>query len=198
MSAYFKVLKLQDKRLHTVFCDIIDNNQENFPHLFIKYAWNTYTLSLGKDNKNNNGQFFELLIQYLLYQNHLLPFYRQAKVTFVPNVNFDILLYTEEIGPICLSIKTSLRERYKQTALEGMALSQVHRRSKTYLLTLDTIEGENLNKKIINGDVAGLKMVIDCRTEALTNLITDLKRFNFIEPKEISIIKGSVIKNLPS
>lgn len=54
--------------------------------------------------------FFELLIQYILYQNNLLPFYRQAKVIFVPNVNFDILLYTKEIGPLCLSIKTSLRE----------------------------------------------------------------------------------------
>jgi len=35
-----------------------------------------------------------------------------------------------------LTIKTSLRERYKQADLEGLALKQVYRKSKTYLITL--------------------------------------------------------------
>ncbi|MDE7137830.1 MAG: hypothetical protein K2O29_05155 [Ruminococcus sp.] len=44
----------------------------------------------------------------------------------MPNVDFDIILYTQEQYPIALSLKTSVRERYKQADLEGVALKNMY------------------------------------------------------------------------
>jgi hypothetical protein len=76
-----------------------------------------------------------------------------AEVQFVPNAKFDLMFYTHEIGPILLSAKTSLRERYKQADLEAMALRAVYRRSKTFLVTLNEQEARNVQAKIHSGDI---------------------------------------------
>ena len=76
---------------------------------------NKYWTEFSKISKPSNsliGNMWECVVNTLLYREGLLPFYRQAKVSFVPNVNFDILLYTPSF-PINISLKTSLRERYK-------------------------------------------------------------------------------------
>lgn len=65
-----------------------------------------------------------------------------AKVAFVPNVIYDLMFYTSERGPICISAKTSLRERYKQADLEAIALKYVHRKALSYLVTLQTNEAK--------------------------------------------------------
>ena len=79
---------------------------------------------------------------------------------FIPNIEFDFVAYSKEIGPIVLSAKTSLRERYKQADLEGMMMRQVHRRAKSYLLTLDKDEAMNVNSKIQEGKVLGDSMYV--------------------------------------
>ena len=82
---------------------------------------------------------------------------RKHSWLFVPNINFDFLLYSREYGPVVLSAKTSLRERYKQADLEGMMLRQVHRNAKTYLITLNSDEAKSVNSKISNGQVLGIE-----------------------------------------
>src|SRR2546421_9618463 len=98
--------------------------------------------------RNDNGAIFEYLIMVCLYSKGILPFYIQAKISFVPNATYDIVLYSSANFPITLSIKTSLRERYKQADLEGLALKNVHRRVKNYLITLSAKEYEGVRKKI--------------------------------------------------
>ena len=107
----------------------------NSPLDYVAKFWKRYQ---ERNDRNNslNGKIWECIIITLLYREGLLPFYTQAKVAFVPNVEFDVLLYTSS-RPISLSLKTSLRERYKQADLEAIALRYVHRRAKSYLLTLD-------------------------------------------------------------
>jgi hypothetical protein len=144
--------------------------------------------------RNDNGAIFEYLIIMCLYSKRILPFYIQAKISFVPNATYDIVLYSSENYPITLSIKTSLRERYKQADLEGLALKNVHRRAKNYLITLSAKEFEGVRKKIQQGDVAGLDKIVLADSKEFDELITELSQMNFIKPEKIEVIRGKIIE----
>ena len=118
--------------------------------------------------------------------------FQQAQVAFVPNVNFDALLYCQST-PVSLSLKTSLRERYKQADLEAIALKYVHRKSKCYLLTMDTKEANVQKEKILSGDIIGLDEIIDCNTDDINRLIEDLKQIQFVTSKKIDVVQGNLI-----
>ncbi|MCK5290954.1 MAG: hypothetical protein KAR39_02935 [Thermoplasmata archaeon] len=107
--------------------------------------------------RNLRGNWFEFAIGLLLVRRGLIPFYYQASLVNIPNVIYDFIVYTKEVGPISLSAKTSLRERYKQTDLEAMVLKNVYRRGECHLLTLDDKTAVNtLKGKIERKDVLGL------------------------------------------
>lgn len=96
--------------------------------------------------------------------------------------------------PIVLSIKTSLRERYKQADLEGLALKQVHRRAKSYLITLSE-EGNSINQKIKKGDILGLDECFIADTNEFNQFIQNInKNVHPIIPEKIDILKGNIIK----
>jgi hypothetical protein len=196
MNKIFELLELKDKELHNIFRNTVTGISCQTPHLFIGECWIKYEKLAGvrssDSSKNRNGEFLELLIQYVLCMHNILPFYKQARVAFVPNVKFDILLYTKEMGVIILSIKTSLRERYKQADLEAMALKQVHRRAKSFLLTLSN-ECININEKIEKGEVAGLERTINCRDSNFSSFIEELKRYTFIEAGNVEVIIGKLV-----
>jgi len=162
------------------------------PHEYIKYYWDKYKNS-NKKNNSIGGGYFEFVIYTLLYREGILPFYTQAKVAFVPNIEFDTILYSQE-RPICLSLKTSLRERYKQADLEAIALKYVHRKAKSYLLTLDSKEAKSTKAKIPAGKLIGLDDVIDCNTNQIDELITSLKTINFCESTKIDVVAGNLVK----
>lgn len=87
-----------------------------------------------------NVKILELIIAIILYISDIMPFYTNAKVHFIPGVNYNILLFPKDNFPIILSINTSLRERWKQVDLEALALNNVYRKAQTYFLTLDEPE----------------------------------------------------------
>ena len=138
-----------------------------------------------------NGAVFEGILATIFYRSGILPLYVQAKLSFVPNVDFDFVAYTKECGPIILSAKTSLRERYKQADLEGMMLRQVHRKSKSYLVTLNEVEAKTVNEKIKTGLVLGLDDVIVATDEKFDLLIKELKEFNFYQPEKIDVLTST-------
>lgn len=162
------------------------------PHEYVNYYWDKYQHCTEKKNSVGGG-YFEFVIYTLLYRENVLPFYTQAKVAFVPNIEFDTILYSQEC-PICLSLKTSLRERYKQADLEAIALKYVHRKAKSFLLTLDEKEAKITKMKIPEGLLIGLDDVIDCHTEQLDELLTMLKSMNFCESKKIDVVIGNLVK----
>ena len=93
-----------------------------FCSIYIDECWTKYRTYV-KENKlsdSYNGEIFEYILATLFIREELMPLYLQSKVAFVPNVSFDLMIYTQEKGPICISAKTSLRERYKQADLEAM------------------------------------------------------------------------------
>ena len=145
-------------------------------------------ISLAAPAASLNGGLFELVLACVLLRAKLTPFYMEAEVQFVPNAHFDVLVYTKEIGPIVLSAKTSLRERYKQADLESQALRGVHRRSKTYLITLDEREAAGVARKIESGDVIALDSVVVANNSDFDRLISDLSDYTFIKAPEFSAV----------
>lgn len=161
---------------------------------YVTKFWERYQERTDKNN-SLNGKIWEYIIITLLYREGLLPFYTQAKVAFVPNVEFDVLLYTLS-RPISLSLKTSLRERYKQADLEAIALRYVHRRAKSYLLTLDPGEAAQCKEKVKSGDIIGLDSIIDCNTTDINGLIEELKTVKdelSVSP-QVDVVEGNLIQ----
>ncbi len=162
------------------------------PSEYIKIYWDTFQ-NHSDGNNNLNGKIFEYILATLFVRENILPLYMSAKVAFVPNVIYDLMFYTAERGPICISAKTSLRERYKQADLEAIALKYVHRKALSYLVTLEVNEAKSVKAKIKSGDVIGLDDVIVATSSDFDDLINELKTFKFSEPPTVKVIESNQI-----
>lgn len=165
----------------------------NKPSEYITHLLEAYKKqqTLQKLDASTNGRVFEYILATLFIREGLVPFYMGAKVAFVPNVEYDFILYTTERGPYCISAKTSLRERYKQADLEAIALKYVHRRACCALVTNDEKEALATARKIKTGDVIGLDSIIYSRSAEFDALIADLKKYTFCKPEKIEVVKSS-------
>jgi hypothetical protein len=165
------------------------------PSEYVSEFWSKYE-SYPDRNSNLNGKLFEYILASLCIREGILPIYMSAKVAFVPNVIYDLMFYTQERGPICWSVKTSLRERYKQADLESIALKYVHRKALSYLVTLSKSEANSVKSKIKSGDVIGLDDVIVATEPEFDDLVKDLKTFDFEEPPTVKVIESTQIVTL--
>jgi len=166
------------------------------PSEYIKYCWSLFQKTYTKETTQNNslnGNFFELILATLFYLEKITPVFCQAKAIFVPNVEFDFLVYSDSYGPISISAKTSLRERYKQADLEGIALKYVHRNAKNYLLTLDEPAAINVQNKISQNAVLGLDSAVLCSSTDFDDFIKMLSQLTLIKPGKVNIITSSHI-----
>lgn len=162
----------------------------NTPSEYVSKYWVAYKEK--KINNNSlNGKIFELIISSLFVRENIVPMYLQANVAFIPNVEYDLVLYNKEFGPISISLKTSLRERKKQADLEAIALKYVHRKSQCFLISLETDEVKNAKKDLQNGYLLGLDNVILADSNEFDEFIDDLKKKTFIEAGSIDIIKSN-------
>jgi hypothetical protein len=110
-----------------------------------------------------SGACLEYSVLIELHHKKLTPAYYQAELIDSPNNVFDVLLWTKEHGPIVLSCKTSLRERYKQADLEGLALIKLYARARSYLITLDSDKQHvaTCRAKIADKEITGLAGIYD-------------------------------------
>jgi hypothetical protein len=165
------------------------------PSDYISIYWGAFQKH-PEGNNNLNGKIFEYILATLFIRENILPLYMSAKVAFVPNVIYDLMFYTAERGPICISAKTSLRERYKQADLEAIALKYVHRKALSYLVTLEVNEAKSVKAKIKSGDVIGLDNVIVATSNDFNDLITEFKTYQFSEPPTVKVIESNQIITL--
>lgn len=142
------------------------------------------------DNPAVNGRVLEYLVCETLVREQITPFYYQAKFALVPNADFDVVCYNPK-RPVVLSMKVSLRERYKQADLEGIALRQVHRNAECYLLTLSD-EAVNVSQKIADGDIAGLNDCLIASKQEYTDLLIRLSARKFSRAKAVMPITGQI------
>lgn len=169
-----------------LYSDIL-SKKINSESAFVNEMWQRFDPEYSS-SPSLNGAVFEGILGVIFYRSSILPLFVQVKFSFVPNIDYDFVAYTEECGPIILSIKTSLRERYKQADLEGMMLRQVHRRAKSYLITLNEKEAKTVNKKIAEGTVLGLDNVVVANNKDFDQLIVELKRHHFHSPKKVDVL----------
>lgn len=196
------IVRGADTQAERIFEDLFPSFMDieyDKPSDYVSIFWNAYInkrnlLGLNDQTlRGINGKIFEYIIATLLIREKIFPIFMNAKVAFVPNINYDLLLYTSDQGPICLSAKTSFRERYKQADLEAIALKYVHRKSKSYLLTLTEADAISVNSKQRTGDVIGLDQAIYTLSFDFDNLITDIKGYNLTDSPTITVIESSQI-----
>lgn len=190
------IVKSRNNKGYRVFTEHIEQNfltNEMNPHEYVNYCLRKYRESGVPTNNALNGTIFEIILATVFVKERLLPLHLQAKVAFVPNVIFDSLLYTEENGPIAISMKTSLRERYKQADLEAIALKYVHRKAKNYLITVSNEENILVNNKISTGSIIGIDLSILATDQSFDTFINDLKNYNYITPGQVDIVQSSRI-----
>ncbi|NPA45012.1 MAG: hypothetical protein GXO49_05725 [Chlorobi bacterium] len=176
------------EELYPSFLDI----KYSKPSEYISIYWNKYK-ERSSNNNNLNGKIFEYILATLCIRENILPLYLSAKVAFVPNVIYDLMFYSKERGPICWSVKTSLRERYKQADLEAIALKYVHRKALNYLITLQETEASSVKEKIKTGDVIGLDNVIVATSNEFDDLIVELKSYKFEEPPTVKVVVSNQV-----
>jgi hypothetical protein len=174
--------------LHPSFLDI----EYLKPIDYILKYWNEYK-NHPERNNNLNGKIFEYILATLCIREKILPIYLAAEVSFVPNVIYDLMFYTTERGPICWSVKTSLRERYKQADLEAIALKYVHRKALSYLITLEKNEARIVKEKIKSGSVIGVDDVIVATEDEFNDFISEFKELQFSEPPIVKVINSNQI-----
>ncbi len=121
-----------------------------------------------------------------------MPFYYQASFERIPNACFDIVFYNLK-APIVFTIKTSLRERYKQSDLEGLALKQVYRKAKTYLITLSNKEIDGIKRKIKEGSITGIDECFLANEKEFDSLLKRLKEEDFIKAEKVLPIDGRFV-----
>ena len=149
---------------------------------------------------NWNGFIFEALIYKLLVDENITPdsIFENHSLALIPDTKYDLLFCSEDYGtgrqiPVCISLKTSLRERYKQAEREGMIAKQVHRGSITALLTMDTKEAAHKRLRFY-----GLDYVIDCNDSAelekFIHLIRDLNPVPRLKIRELGPLISETIK----
>ncbi len=180
------------------------HNTDN-PSVYVKTLWEKYkTLPSEYQSNAMNGSIFEAIITTAFVKEGITPLYTQTYLEFVPNVKYDLIVFPQKSdasvdasAPIVISMKTSLRERYKQADLEGCAMKNVYKRGYSYLITLDNeVEIRNANEKIKNKDILGLDNFINATTTDFDNLINSLKISKVAEPPAIKVVKKANTINI--
>ncbi|MDW8394650.1 MAG: hypothetical protein RMM31_00220 [Anaerolineae bacterium] len=157
----------------------------------MKSVWSEYKSRFGVANQNLNGKLFELILATVLIREDILPFYVSVEVAFVPNVVYDLMVHDCAAGPVCISAKTSLRERYKQADLEAYVLKNVHRRAKYYLVTLNHEEADSLKSKLQAGELIGIDRVVIADSTEFDELVATLKELNLCAPPKVDVFTGA-------
>ena len=166
---------------------------EGRPSLFVKAVMDRFDKSEASSN-SLRGKVFEFAIGESLAKEGALPLYYQTEVAHVPLAQFDWFLYHPE-RPVSVSCKTSLRERWKQAALEGMALKRVYPQAANYLVAMEEIA--NIQGKMDSAPGA-IDHFINSAESSWDEAIGEIAQTPYAEaePKN-PITRGSVISAHP-
>ncbi|MCG3148870.1 MAG: hypothetical protein PCFJNLEI_02319 [Verrucomicrobiae bacterium] len=132
---------------------------------------------------NYAGTWMEYSLIAALLERGKKPVYWQAEFKGIPKNFYDVVIFTKEYGPVVLSPKTSLRERYKQADLEALALRGLFPAARFYLLSLDPNKKqiENVQRKIAGGEVRGIRALSD--ETNMDELFIELDALTVVDPE---------------
>ena len=137
--------------------------------IFIKDAVDKSRAEAVKMGKSPNsiagmaGNWLELALIIALKHKGLTPIYYQFQLQKVTDSVMDVAVFSEKRGPIVMSCKTSLRERYKQSEEEAVETRKHFPNQMTVIVTLDADKKHvaNVRKKIEKGEVEAVEGVYD-------------------------------------
>ena len=140
------------------------------------------------------GSWLEYAMLLALKESKLTPAYWQAEFAAMPDNFNDVMLWSKEHGPVIISCKTSLRERYKQADLEAVALRVHFPTAKFFLFTLDDDKQHvrRISKKIEEKEMLALTAVYD-ETNA-DELFAFLKTLTLTEPPAKALRSGKPVR----
>jgi len=156
------------------------------PHRFMQHGLDFFAANF-TSNKNLNGAVLQALVEECLRVNGVLPFYSEVTMQFIPVARYDIIVYTHRFGPINLSLKTTLRERWKQAEFEGMALRRVHRRARVYVVNNSPSETETRRGK--RNQCEAIRDFVVCTSTDFDRLIADLKSWRPKQAPTLPVVK---------
>ena len=148
------------KSIKPIFDSIYNNifNEEYLnPQTFIIENWNKYQRYIKNKKVNNNqpGKVFETLFEILLIMENIKIYSKDKIIDGVPLVKPDFLLKKNDNNFIFLSLKTSLRERWKQADWEAIKFKKKYNLTECYIITLEKNEIKSLKRKIDEGLLDG-------------------------------------------
>ena len=158
------------------------------PSDFVNECYQFYLKKYNTSNNLNSLVFEQIIINCLLNWD-IKIFYTQAKLTFIPNIIYDLVLYNRTT-PVILSFKTSLRERWKQADLEGMVFKNVYRKGIVYLINYSKKENLTRNKK--NDQNFAIDQFIYAGGNDFNHLIQKLKTISFYKCEKIPVFQKFV------
>lgn len=161
------------------------------PSLYNKKVWKL--LDHAVSDNSSRGSAFEFLIAFTLLRENISPFYYQVEFSKIAWAEFDLLVFTKEIGPIVFSCKTSLRERWKQAEFEAQLLKREFPDSRSFLVTMDPSESSVANK-IKNGPRSGLEKVLRSNQPAFDRVIQEIRNYEITNAPIGLLSKSNLIK----
>ena len=146
----------------------------------------------GQSKKSLRGAVFEYVIGEVLLLEGIAPLYHQAMLRHVPMAHFDWFLYHPNT-PVSISCKTSVRERWKQAAYEGMALKRVYPQAVNYMISVEETSAVEKKKQeapqTIDHYIVATKQSFDAS-------ISQIGAIKYSIAESVSpIIKGIVLTN---
>ena len=137
-----------------------------------------------------HGKVFELAFCEVLKQEGITPFYYQAKMPGRPVIDFDVILLQDNNRPISFSLKTSLRERWKQSYLEAVVLRGTYPASVSYLVTLSRNEAQRRKDSIKRGETPELADCVVAVDNEFDSLIYGLRSQSFVQVQRVTQFTG--------
>lgn len=146
--------------------------------------------------KNSNalrGSVFENLILSIFLGNNIKPIYEQCTLQFVPNVRFDLILFESPLKPIIISLKTSLRERYKQVELEAYYCKQVYKRAECLFISLDSqgVRAQEVKKNKF--EILYIDNFIIASEHKFDRIIKQLSNNDYQESSTFNVVKSGAL-----
>ncbi len=149
------------------FFDYFDYFWKYYQHKIQSYDFGSQKL------KSLNGSAFNIIIVYLLHRENIQIHAMDDDSMEVKFVKPDIVIKNGDNTYTFVSLKTSLRERWKQADWEAIKFKQKYNSSYCYLLTNNKNEGDKLKKLI---DFIDIDAVYHTNEEDFKILIKKLKQ----------------------
>lgn len=174
LESFFK----KNSKIKSIFLEVYSNILNSSPESasnFFRENWATWqTYAYGKSFNNSlPGAVFEKLFEIYCY---LLNYEIAAQDEYfgeVPLVKPDFVLENKNGEYLFLSLKTSLRERWKQADWEAIYFKEYYPDTPCILLTFDKSEESRLQTKIKDNLLKGLDDSCIASSKKLDQILTN-------------------------